>query len=83
MTNEYKTHSLPIAAALQLVSIAKLIHIEKLPGTTKSLFVFDRSADPHFDEIIERFFSKQLPVDACSYFESLRFIKSRLYEEQI
>jgi len=76
----FKTQSLSLSAALQVVSTSPLDCIEISPDDNRATFVFDRSKDPSFDEIVARFWAKQLPVDAQTYFESLRYIKSRLYE---
>jgi hypothetical protein len=82
MTNKYKTQSLALAAAIQTASTSKIELIEKGSNNRHS-FVFNRDKDPSFDEIIERFWSKKLLIDAISYFESLRYIKSLLYEERL
>lgn len=74
--NYYKTTSLALAAAIVATSSAKLSHIES--GHQKATFVFERS--PHLDQVIERFWQKNLPIDCQTYFEALRYVKSRLYE---
>lgn len=79
--HEYKTQSLSLAAALQIVSLAKLEYIERIPNVTKAIFCFNPELDPDFHQIVARFFANQLPVDAATYFDALRFLKSRLYEE--
>lgn len=78
--NEYRTQSLCLAAAIQLVSKSKLKAIEKSPQDFKATFVFDYATD--IQNIVEQFFQKQLQHDLFSYFESLRYIKSRLYESK-
>lgn len=77
----FKTFNLSLAAAIQCVSTSKLECID-FSDQQRAEFVFDRSKDPSFDEIIQRFWNKSLPIDASSYFESLRYVKSRLYQEQ-
>lgn len=78
--NKYKTQSLALAAALQVASTSKLEFIDFPSNSSKATFHFDKSLDPSFDEIVALFFAHQLPIDAATYFESIRFIKSRLYE---
>jgi len=77
--DEYKTASLALAAAIQMASASKLQYVERLPDNSKALFVFTRTSD--LDNIIQLFWQKNLPLDAFSYFETTRYIKSRLYEE--
>jgi hypothetical protein len=77
--NYYQTSSLALAAAIQLASTSKLQYVEKLHNVHKASFVFNRT--PDLDKIIELFWQKALPLDAFSYFETTRYIKSRLYEE--
>lgn len=79
--NIYKTTSLALASAINAVSTAKL-HCIDFTNPNRAEFVFDRSEDPSFDTIIEHFWSKNLPCDCSTFFESQRYIKSRLYSEQ-
>lgn len=77
----FRTSNLALATALQAISSSKLEFIES--GKNKrSYFVFDHTKDPLFDKIIAKYWSKQLPIDALTYFETLKNIKSRLYEKQ-
>lgn len=76
--NIYSTQSLALASAIQLVSTSKLQSIERSPDG-KATFVFDRTDE--LDKVIELFWQKNLLIDAFSYFEALRYIKSRLYAE--
>lgn len=82
ISDYYITKSLSLAAAIQAVSSAPLDHIEFTPGDGLASFHFDRSQDPQFDEITARYWSRQLPIDAATYFEALKYLKSRLYEER-
>jgi hypothetical protein len=79
--NEFSTQSLSLAAALNAVAVSKLETID-FHTTDRATFIFDRSKDPSFDEIVARFWSHQLPIDAATYFDSLRYIKSRMHEER-
>ena len=76
----YKTSSLSLAAAIQTVSTAKLEFVEFSALDNKAVFAFDRKKDPSFDDILSRFWARQLPFDLATYFDHLRAIKSRLHE---
>jgi hypothetical protein len=76
----YKTTSLPLAAAIQAVSTSKLELVERNNSSQKAVFIFDRTKDPSFDEIVARFWSSSLPIDAATYFNAIKSVKSRLYE---
>ena len=79
--NYYKTSSLATAAAIQAASTAPLEFID-FTNPKRAEFVFDRTKDPSFNDIVSRFWSRTLPIDAATYFDALRSIKSRLYEEK-
>lgn len=79
--NYFPTQNLALASAIQAISTSKLEYVDFI-DPQRAEFVFDRTKDPSFDEIIARFWSKQLPIDASTYFDSLRLIKARLYERQ-
>ena len=75
----YKTSSLSLASAIQATSTSKLEFID-FSNPSRAEFVFDRTKDASFDEIIASFWTKNLPIDASTY--SIRYIKSRLYEDK-
>jgi hypothetical protein len=74
--NQYITQSLSLAAAIQTASTGKLLFVDKGIGN-KSSFVFKKTSE--LVGIIDKFWKKDLKVDALTYFESLRYIKNRLY----
>ncbi len=78
----FSTQSLSLASALQALSPAKLKSVDFTQGSSKASFCFDKTQDPEFDSVVARFFSRELLIDAATYFDALRFVKSRLYEEQ-
>jgi hypothetical protein len=80
--NFFFTQSLALSSALQTLSKAKLEYIEFPDSNRRANFVFDKSKDDSFDEIVTKFWAKQLPIDASTYFDQLRSVKARLYEEQ-
>lgn len=79
----FKTTSLALASALQTVSTSKLELIERSSNSDRANFVFDREKDELFDEIVASFWSNSLPIDASTYFNSIKSVKARLYEEKI
>ena len=79
--DHYKTQSLSLATAIQILSTTKLEKVEHIPNSRKVTFCFDSSQDPDFQTIINRFYARQLPIDAATYFDTLKSIKSLLYEE--
>jgi hypothetical protein len=80
--NFFLTQSLALASAIQTVSKAKLEHIEFPDSSRRASFIFDKSKDDSFDEIVSKFWANQLPFDLSTYFDQLRLMKARLYEEQ-
>lgn len=76
--NQYQTTSLALAAAIQLGSSNKLQSIETSPDSRKAVFVF--SVTPELNSIIQHFWERSLPLDAFSYFEAIKYLKTRLYE---
>lgn len=75
--NKYITTSLALAAAIQLASKSKLLFVEKT-SAKQSSFIFNETSD--ISEISRKFWAKELFLDAFSYFETLRYIKARLYQ---
>lgn len=71
----YETKSLPLAAAILSLGIV-LNSVVKGPED-KSIFVFPHTED--LDQILESFWRKELRIEPNSFWESLRFLKSRIY----
>jgi hypothetical protein len=76
----FTTSNLALATAIQAISDSKLKFIQPTKNN-KFFFVFDPSEDPYLEEIIANYWAKKLPIDALTYFETLRNMKSRLYEK--
>lgn len=74
--DKFYTKSLSLAAAIYSLSPINLksIHHEG----AKAIFIFDKSNE--IDRAVNLFWQKKLSIDALSYFESLRYLKSRIYE---
>ncbi|MBM3204534.1 hypothetical protein FJZ48_00950 [Candidatus Uhrbacteria bacterium] len=73
--NSYETHDLGLAAALRICGY-KLIGFEPTDGR-RIVFVFE--LDPSLDQTIQRFWTGQLPVDALSYFGSVKLLKAQIH----
>jgi hypothetical protein len=78
--NQYQTTSLALASAIQLASASKLQAVEKSPDSRRAIFIFNMT--PDLNDIVKRFWQRSLPLDAFSFFESIKLIKARLYETQ-
>lgn len=73
----YATSDLALATALSLH-----YPIETLDrrNTHKAFFLFKRNAD--LDQLIEAYWKGELKVNPAAYFNQLKIIKARLYEER-
>jgi hypothetical protein len=78
----FVTQNLALAAALQACSTAKLHSIDLTSSGGRATFVFDTSHDTDFEKKVDLFWSKNLLIDTATYFDALKSIKSRLYEEK-
>ncbi len=72
--NLYKTSDLALAAAINLYYPIKSINKE---NPKKVYFVFKKSKN--LDLVIEKFWKRDLKVDALLYFNNLRVLKNRIY----
>lgn len=76
--NYYETQSLPLTATIICFGIPLDSVLKSHDG--KSIFVFLRSAE--LDQILENFWKKSLAVEPNTFWEAIRFIKSRIYGGQ-
>jgi len=77
--NQYfSTTSLALAASLITRTHQQPLTINW--QASKAEFVFKTNNE--FDSLIQLFWKKELPLDCLTYFETLRALKSRLYEER-
>ncbi|EKD84718.1 MAG: hypothetical protein ACD_38C00169G0019 [uncultured bacterium] len=74
----YETQSLPLTATIICLGIP-LDSVIKSPDG-KSIFVFPRSIE--LDQILENFWKKSLVIEPNTFWEAIRFIKSRIYGGQ-
>lgn len=72
----FKSSDLSLIAALQLYGY--LIDSMDKSNSEKIVFVIKRNDG--LDSLIQAFWSRSLRVDPLSYFESLKNIKSRIYQ---
>lgn len=72
----YKTSDLPLAVVLSL-----FYPLEAIDRTNprRAFFIFKRS--PKLDEIIEKYYRRELKVEPATFFERLSFLKARLYSK--
>lgn len=73
----FKTSDLGLVAALQIFGYP----IETMDRSNPAKIIFVIAGDKMMDDLIQKFWSKNLEVDALSYFESLKNIKSRIYQQ--
>lgn len=78
MINQNKTDSLTFAAYLSSVGFEPT-SIERDFSSQKFIFVFNMS-DDDFGSHADFFWSRKTTVDALTYSESLKVLKSRMYQ---
>lgn len=78
--NQNKTDSLTFAAYLSCVGFDPT-SIERDPSSPKYIFVFDMSEE-NFNSHADSFWSRKTSVDALTYSESLKALKSRIYQHK-
>lgn len=74
--SSYETNSLPLAAAI----ISSGINLHSISKDTegKTVFIFEFTAE--LSRVKERFWARLLKVEPNSFWETIRFLKSRIYE---
>jgi len=80
MTDQNKTDSLTFAAYLSCVGFEPT-GIEQDSSSPKYIFVFNMS-DEDFRSHADFFWSRKTSVDALTYSESLKVLKSRIYQHK-
>lgn len=73
---KYKTNSLSLASALSL--FLPITSIEKDSTNNNCLFYFDDT--PELQDLISRFWNRNLQVDASEYFAQTKTLKARIHE---
>lgn len=78
MTNKNKTDSLNLAAYFTLEGF-ECLSITQDSNSPRLIFEFDIS-DDDFSSYSDFFWSRKTEVDACTYAEALKRLKSRMYQ---
>lgn len=73
----FETNSLHLSASLICLGIPLDSVLKGQDG--KATFIFNRSNNPDLDQIIQNFWQKTLKIEPNSFWESIRFLKSRIY----
>ena len=72
----FSTSDLALAAA-----IASKYPIQSMDKSNPKKVVFIFCKDRDFDIYVERFYKGELPVDAQKYFQNLKSLKNRIYND--
>jgi hypothetical protein len=75
-SKEHRTADLALTAALCVHGFA----IEKVERVTPTRSVFIFSKSDQLEEIIERYWRRELTVEPQEYFDQLKVLKARIYE---
>ncbi|MCX6766836.1 MAG: DUF5659 domain-containing protein [Candidatus Moranbacteria bacterium] len=73
----FRTSDLALCAALQLYGH----QIEAMDRSNAEKIVFVIKRDDELDKLIQAFWSRGLSVEPVAYFESLKLVKSRIYQQ--
>lgn len=71
----YQSANLPLAGAISIY--ITLEGVDK-QNPKKAFWIFRRSKE--LDELVEKFYKRQLLVEPARYFEQISFLKSQLYQ---
>jgi len=74
MKHKYKTSDLSLATTLSLY--CPITDIEK-QNPRKAEFIFERNQE--LDDLLDRYWKKELLVEPRTYFDQLKALKARLY----
>lgn len=77
----YRTSSISLATAIQTTGKGSLREIQPV-ALNKFEFIFSTENFTDLQKTVSLFWQKSLPTDALSYFETLRYLKTRLHEEK-
>lgn len=76
--HQTSTSSLSLAAAIYALHPSAFVRVDRQPNSHKANFIFETKL--FSDELVNNFWARQLSVDASTYFEALKRLKSLLYE---
>jgi len=77
LNNNFETTDLGLASACVSTGYP-ISHLDK-SNPNRVTFVFKR--DPGLDDVIQQYWANQLQVSALLYFQTMRAIKTRIYQE--
>lgn len=73
--SQFSTSDLALAT---VISLFYPLDVVDKTNPHKALFVFKR--DDKLDDVIEAYWRRELKIEPQSFFQQLRFLKTRLYE---
>lgn len=79
MKPSYSTHDLALASTLVTLGF-QLTCIDKSEYSQRASFIFNQTND--LIETVQLYWAKQLQIEPRAYFEAMRLIKARLYEDK-
>ena len=79
--NWYSTPDLALASTISLWYPIEAIDRSN-PNKARFLFKKDKESNKNFNQLIEDFWKRKLRVEPQTYFNQLKTIKARLYEEK-
>ena len=72
----FKSSDLSLIATLQVFGY----QIEKIERNNSEKVIFAIKQDDKLSELVQAFWSRNLSVEPLQYFESLKVVKSRIYQ---
>lgn len=78
LKESFSTSDLALSTAISLWF--PLQEIDKSQNPRRALFIFSRSNE--LDEIVDKYWKKELLVEPRQYFEQLKALKGRLYSHE-
>lgn len=78
LKNSFSTFDLALATAISVWF--PLQEVDKSQNPHRALFVFNRSSE--LNELVDKYWKKELLVEPRQYFEQLKALKGRLYSHE-
>jgi hypothetical protein len=75
--NAFSTHDLALAATISIWFPLQLL-VKTNPH--RAMFIFNRSKE--LDELVEKYWKKELRIEPRQYFDQLKSVKARLYSDE-
>lgn len=74
---QYKTSDLSLTAVIQLYGF----EIKEIDRSNPRRIIFVMDKNKELDDLIQAFWSRNLKVEPLAYFESIKLIKARIYQQ--